>query len=100
MSEDGCDVVVTHVVEAFHTTSRAGATLDFVGAVGQSSNESASFYLSGFGFQPRGGPAVARVSWPPLTEAELEQEFASFADDALDWARHTAGAVPESWPDA
>lgn len=35
-----------------------------------------------------------------MTESELEEQFAAFADEALEWAQYSAGAVSESWPDA
>ena len=46
-------------------------------------------------------PVASRDPHPSaLTEAELEAEFAVFADDTLAWARQTAGAVSDAWPDA
>lgn len=99
MTHDGSQSISTHSVEALGVGTVSAAAPIFFGP--PEAIHSGAQYLTftrGFGFQS-GAPRVV-TQMPVMSEAELEAEFASLADDTLEWAELTAGAVSESWPDA
>jgi len=105
MSYDvGVGAIATHTAEALTKGVLVDAprSVRYVSpACSIASSSQAITFWSGFGFQSarEWRAAVAAGLARRMTESELEQEFAAFADDALDWANLTAGAVPDSWPD-